>query len=375
MVIRAGAFLLGFFLVAATLGSAVHTVVLPRGIPARLASAVFIFMRRVFRLRLGRNPSYQRRDRTMALYSPISLLTLALVWLAVVGLGYALVYWSLEPSSLRAALTLSGSALLTLGFEQPGGFLATALSFTEAAFGLTLLALLITYLPSLYTSFSRREAAVALLEVRAGSPPSGVEMLERFGRIGWLERLPNLWESWERWFAEVEETHTSFPALVFFRSPQPEQSWITAAGAVLDAASLSASSRQENDPDAQLCIRSGYIALRRIADFFGLPHDPDPAPGDPISISREEYDAACARLEAAGVALRSDRDEGWTSFAGWRVNYDVVLSRICKLVDAPHAPWSCDPDAEEVRVRIRGRGSSLGGRRTGPSWTESRNPS
>ena len=357
---------------AATLGSAVRTVVLPRAIPARLSSAVFVFMRRIFRLRLGRNASYQRRDRTMALYAPVSLLTLALVWLTVVGLGYALAYWALDPRSMRGAVTLSGSALLTLGFQRPDNFPATVLAFTEAAFGLTLLALLITYLPSLYTSFSRREAAVALLEVRAGSPPSGVEMLERFARIGWLERLPHLWESWERWFAEVEETHTSFPALVFFRSPQPEQSWITAAGAVLDAASLSASSRHENDPDAQLCIRSGYIALRRIADFFGLPHDPDPAPEDAISISREEYDAACERLEAAGVTLRSDRDDAWVAFRGWRVNYDVVLSRICKLVDAPPAPWSCHPNAEEVRVRLRGRGPSASGRGTGPSWTESR---
>ena len=337
-----------------------------------MASVVFIFMRRVFALRLGRDPSYERRDRTMALYSPISLLTLALVWLTVVGLGYSLAYWAIEPRAPREAVTMSGSALLTLGFEQPRGMPSTVLAFTEAAFGLTLLALLITYLPSLYTAFSRREAAVALLEVRAGSPPSGVEMLERFGRIGWLERLPQLWESWERWFAEVEETHTSFPALVFFRSPQPEQSWIIAAGAVLDAASLSASSRKDNDPDAQLCIRSGYIALRRIADFFGLPHDPDPSPDDPIGVSREEYDEACDRLEAAGVELRAERDEAWVSFTGWRVNYDVVLSRICKLVDAPEAPWSCNPDVEEVRVRVRGRRPSPKGRRTGPSWTTPR---
>ena len=37
---------------------------------------------------------------------------------------------------------------------------------------------------------------------------------------------------------DVEESHTSLPALVYFRSPQPERSWITAAGCVLDTAAL-----------------------------------------------------------------------------------------------------------------------------------------
>jgi hypothetical protein len=94
-------------------------------------------------------------------------------------------------------------------------------AFSEAAIGLALLALIITYLPSLYTAFSRREAAVTHLEVRAGSPPSGAEIIERYAVIGRPEGLADLWERWEDWFVEVEETHTSFPPLVFFRSPQP----------------------------------------------------------------------------------------------------------------------------------------------------------
>src|SRR5207253_636272 len=114
----------------------------------------------------------------------------------------------------------------------PNDFPATFLVFTEAALGLVLLAMLITYLPSIYNAFSRREAAVASLEVRAGSPPSGVEMLERFFILGRMEALADeVWTRWESWFVELEETHTSFPALVFFRSPQPDHSWITAAGA------------------------------------------------------------------------------------------------------------------------------------------------
>ena len=48
---------------------------------------------------------------------------------------------------------------------------------------------MISYLPTIYGAFSRREALVGMLEVRAGLPPSPAEMLTRYERIGWLGRL------------------------------------------------------------------------------------------------------------------------------------------------------------------------------------------
>ena len=93
----------------------------------------------------------------------------------------------------------------------------------------------------MYAAFSRRETLVTLLEVRAGSPPSALTMLQRFHTIHGLAHLTDMWAAWEVWFAELEESHTSLPALAHFRSPQPERSWVTAAGAVLDAAALTES--------------------------------------------------------------------------------------------------------------------------------------
>jgi hypothetical protein len=221
VVARVVLFGLGLLLVGAVLGSAVRTVVLPRGVQARLTTLVFVGMRHVFRLRLGLAPSYERRDRVMAPYAPLSLLVLTLVWLLVVAAGYTAMFWALGSRSVRESVVLSGSSLFTLGFVHPPDLPAIVAAFSEAAIGLALLALIITYLPSLYTAFSRREAAVTHLEVRAGSPPSGAEIIERYAVIGRPEGLADLWERWEDWFVEVEETHTSFPPLVFFRSPQP----------------------------------------------------------------------------------------------------------------------------------------------------------
>jgi hypothetical protein len=96
------------------------------------------------------------------------------------------------------------------------------------------------------------------------------------------------------------------------------------------------------DPQAQLTIRAGYLALRAIADFFTISHNANPKPDDPISISRQEFDDAYDQLAAAGVPLRSDRDQAWRDYAGWRVNYDTVLISLAALTMAPYAPWSSD---------------------------------
>ena len=112
---------------------------------------------------------------------------------------------------------------------------------------------------------------------------------------------------------------------------------------MLDAAALHSSTLTEHDPDAMLCIRAGYIALRRIAGFFGIPYDPDPSPDDPISITRDEYDEAYDRLAAAGVELKADRDQAWRDFVGWRVNYDQVLLGPGRPGDGPLRPLVVRP--------------------------------
>lgn len=344
IVLRVVGFLIGVFVVVATFGSSIRTVVLPRAVPARVGRAVFLLVRAAFNLWIGRRASYARRDRVLALYAPAALLALLIAWLVLILLGYTAMLWSLEGHTFISAFTLSGSAIFTLGFSDPPTFPNTLLVLSEAAVGLAELALLIGYLPTIYNAFARRERLVTKLEVRAGSPPAGVTALVRFYVLGRADSLADeMWAQWEDWFVDVEESHTSQPSLPFFRSPQPDHNWVTAAGAVLDAAALRASVVDgPRDVKAELCIRAGYLCLRRIADFFQIPHDPDPRPEDPIAVTRGEFDEACEQLERAGVPLTPDRERAWRDFAGWRVNYDTVLIALASFTTAPAAPWSSD---------------------------------
>lgn len=347
-------YILGAILVLLTLYSGLGTLVLPRGTRDPLTIFVFKFSWLIFITPTKLARSYDQRDKVMALYAPISLMLLPATWLLLVMIGYMLMFWAIGVRPIPEAFNLSGSSLLTLGFAQPETYAAPGtaqlnflrvLVFSEAAIGLGLVALLIAYLPTMYSAFSRREQAVNLLEVRAGSPPSAVEWIKRANRNEWLLNIGEQFVTWESWFADLEESHTSLSPLVYFRSPQPDRSWITASGAVLDTAALllAVVDVPFEDREAKLCLRAGYLALRRIADLYGIKYNTDQLfPQDPISISREEFYQACHSLSASGVPIKGDLEKGWRDFGGWRINYDRPLLSLAALVKAPYAPWSSD---------------------------------
>jgi len=352
------AVLLGIALVVFVADAVIRTFVVPRGSVVLFTGAIFIGMFYLFAPFVRPRIGYERRDRVMAVYAPLSLLMIPTMSLALLFVGYAFMFAGLEAHGFRDAFVMSGSSLFTLGFREPHGLPSIFLAFSEAAIGLGILALLIAYLPTIYTSFSRREAQVTDLSIRAGTPPTPAEMLTRAHVTGFLLEMDPFWASWMAWFTEVQETHTSYGALVFFRSPHPHRNWVTAAGAVLDAASLRMALLDiPFSAAAPLCIRSGFVALREIAGFYGFEYDNDPAPGDPISIARDEFDEVCRQLAERGVPIRADRDQAWRDFNGWRVNYDQVLHALANLVVAPYAPWISDRSpARSLRRHRFGRG-------------------
>ncbi len=334
--------LIGIAFIVWTLLSAAKTFVVPRSQQQALNVFVFRVSRSLFNLVVNRQTTYEEKDRVMALYAPLTLLALVPFWLLLTAFGYSLVYWSLGIRPWTEAFITSGSSLLTLGYASFDSFLFHLLSFSEAVIGLMLVAMLIAYLPTMYSAFSRRETAVALLEVRAGWPPTAPELMWRLSGMD-MDRAERkaFWHSWEQWFTEIDENHTTLAALVFFRSPRSDLSWVLSAGVVLDAAALSLSLLEdESAPTKAVVLRAGFLALRRIADVFALPYNRDPHfPEDPISVTREEFDAACERLEAQGMPLKADRDLAWQNFAGWRVNYDEALRALARLTMAPDAVW------------------------------------
>src|SRR3989441_1989822 len=188
-----------------------------------------------------------RRETYLSFFGPLSLLVLLAAWAASLVAGFALLQTGLGAGlnvpgggSFSDHLYLSGETFFTLGLGDitPVSRAGRVLVVIEAGIGFAFLALVIGYLPILYQAFSRRELSITLLDARAGSPATAVELIRRYGRGESLSALPRLLEEWERWSAELLESHISYPVLGYFRSQHDNQSWLAALTLVLDASAL-----------------------------------------------------------------------------------------------------------------------------------------
>ncbi len=287
----------------------------------------------------------KRRETYLALYGPLSLLFLLGVWAAGLILGFALLHYgggsavSLagEDASFRTDLYLSGTTFFTLGMGDvtPRTSYARALTVMESGMGFGFLALVIGYLPVLYQSFSRRELNIALLDARAGSPPTAAELLRRHSSPQGLDALQQLLRDFERWAAELLESHISYPVLGYFRSQHANQSWLAALTVLLDTSALviagveGACARQ-----AQLTFAMARHVVVDLAQVFGAP--PLAPALERLSLAgltamRRDLAAAGLRLpDAAGVEERLRELRGL---------YEPYVNSLARHLRVTIPPW------------------------------------
>jgi hypothetical protein len=335
-------FAVGLLLVLATGLSVLFTMVLPRR-PVGIAR-VSLWINRTVRVtfvrltRLAR--SYEAKDAILAPVGPVALVAQLLAWAAGFILGFALM---LQPTThdLADGLLQALGSLFTVGTIHPGGAENLPLDVAAGAIWVVVVALQIAYLPALYAAFSQREGLVAMLESRAGVPAWGPELLARHQLVGIIDTLPELYSAWEEWAAAVAESHTTYPVLLLFRSPEPWFSWLLALLAVLDGAAMHlALAPATASSNARLCLRMGFTALDRIGSMLGWDLDPDPLPEAPLELTYEEFEQAVLMLEQVGFPVERRAEAAWLDFRGWRVNYETAAYRLADRLVVPPAPWS-----------------------------------
>ena len=333
---------LGSLVFVLTAANVTFTLVLPRR-PTGIERLTLVVNRGVRGLFIGVSRlarSYESKDACLAPTGPAALVAQLVVWLAFFVLGYALM---LEPTthSLPDALEQASVALFSVGTAHAGGAPNQTLDIAAGATWAVVVALQIAYLPALYSAVSRRESLVAMLESRAGLPAWGPELLARHQLVGIVDTLPSFYEEWERWAADLAESHTTYPVLLLFRSPEPWYSWVVGLLAVLDGAAMHLALAPDGaSSQARLCLRMGFTALDRIGKTIGWHIDPDPSPEGPIDLTFEEFDDAVQMLAKIGFPLERSAEEAWPDFRGWRVNYETAAYRLADRVVAPPAPWS-----------------------------------
>ncbi|HEY4026732.1 MAG TPA: potassium channel family protein [Candidatus Dormibacteraeota bacterium] len=342
----------GVVVIVATLLDVFQSVVTPRPMAGRVRISRYatLVLWRLCRWLALRRQDARRRETLLGNFGPAMVLVYLVLWLLLLILGYGLVLNALADQihphpDLSGSLYFAGTSLFTIGFGDYVGVTRTARAVSIAAggTGLAVLALVITFLFSLYGAFQRREVAVVTLEAGAGAPPSGVTLLETFALAGIVDQLAGVFRRWQAAAAEILDSHLAYPILAYFRSSHDNDSWVSSLGAVMDAATLMLTTVDAGDSPAMTGVK-GWAKLSRavlghcIEDmviYFDLPDERD------VGVEREDYVLARERLERAGYQLRPEPD-GWEAFRTMRAEYAGRVNALAAFWASPPALWIGD---------------------------------
>jgi hypothetical protein len=274
----------GIIVILAVLLDAFETVVLPRRVRRKFRITVWFYRNtwKPWRKITGHIKSPGRRENFLGYFGPLSLLFLLALWACGLIFGFALLQYGAgehvmignEPVTFGRVIYLSGSTFFTLGYGDiiPTSELARTLAVLESGMGFGFLGVVIGYLPTIYSSFSRREIQISMLDARAGSPPTAAEMLTRLGNCAHLD---DIFGEWEHWAAELLESHISYPPLGFFRSQHINQSWLGALTMMLDTTAIvSAGVDGIAKEQAKLTFAVARHAMVDLAQLVNAQYDP-----------------------------------------------------------------------------------------------------
>jgi Ion channel len=304
----------GVLIILSILLDAFETIVLPRKVQRSFRITSWFYRNTwIPWTRLSRVISLRWRESFLGYFGPLSLILLLGVWAASLIFGFALLQYGVgehvrlgnEPINFGILLYHSGETFFTLGYGDitPVSPLARALAVIESGMGFAFLGVVVGYLPVVYNSFSTRELEIALLDSRAGSPPTAAELLGRLGCCPDPKVLDGIFRDWERWSADLLSSHISYPVLCFFRSLHGNQSWLAALTCMLDVTSLVLAGI-DGIPKEQAKLtfamaRHAAVDLTQLVNARYDAHAPD-------RLTSERLAELRAALAASGMTLRQD---------------------------------------------------------------------
>jgi hypothetical protein len=354
---RALAGIVGALLVALMLSEFFVTFLLPRRVrrDPRIARGLSRLLWGPWRA-ISRRLAPPTADTWLGLFGPLALVVQLVVWSVGLLIGYGLIEWAVAGGPFWTRILNSSGLFLSAG-GLSGSNPLRAVDLLEAATGVGVLFIVIGYMPSVYSAFSRRETAVSQLATRAGSPPAAATLIHRAaGRERWSELQRDL-QAWEEWAAELMETHLSYPLLAYYRSQHVNQNWLAALTAMVDVAAFVKATLRDSADAADITFRIGRHALADLALQFRL---------DPVSVERLS-DADFERLFRIVDGSGADNVDSATArrrLDRLREEYEPNAQALADFLALELPPWSHreKKDAGEESAREeRGTGRDLVG--------------
>ena len=298
--------------------------------------------------------SRANRHRLLNMVGPLLLPLLIVVYIVLLILAFALIYYPYIPRGFTFgvehpepgwidAVYFSGITLTTVGYGDVVPRLAPLrfLALFEAASGLVIISLAITYMLTVYTALEQKRAVAVSLYHQAGEGADVAGFIAHHFVEGRFYGLRDALRTVTRDLQGLLESHIDHPVIHYFHPVEVYKSTPRVLFLLLETCAVirAALDREENKdlrnyPEVRTLDAGVRHVLRQLVDSLDL--ERRERPRSPTKQEEEEtqqrwhrrYEQTVTRLREEGIGIRRDKEQGWVEYRTQREEWESELRRL-----------------------------------------------
>ena len=298
--------------------------------------------------------SRANRHRLLNMVGPLLLPLLIVVYVVLLVLAFALVYYPHVPKGFTFgvehpepgwidAVYFSGVTLTTVGYGDVVPRLAHLrfLALFEAASGLVVISLAITYMLTVYTALERKRAVAVSLYHQAGQGADVAGFIAHHFVEGRFYGLRDALRTVTRDMQGLLESHIDHPVIHYFHPVEVYKGTPRVLFLLLETCAVirAALDREENSdlrnyPEVRTLDAGVHHVLTQLVDSLDLerrarPRKPtEQEEQEATGRWRRRYGQTLARLRESGIGIRRDTEQGWEEYRTQREEWESKLRRL-----------------------------------------------
>jgi hypothetical protein len=328
--------------------------------------------------RVARGLSFElsrpNRHRLLNMIGPLLLPLLIVVYVVLLVLAFALVYYPHVPGGFNFgvqhpepgwvdAVYFSGVTLTTVGYGDvvPRLALLRFIALFEAASGLVVISLAITYMLTVYGALERKRAVAVSLYHQAGEGADVAGFLIHHYVEGRFYGLRDALRTVTRDLQGLLESHIDHPVIHYFHPVEVYKSTPRVLFLLLETCTVIRATldREENKdlrnyPEVRTLDAGVRHVLTQLVDSLDL--ERRARPRRPTEQEEQEtrqrwrrrYEQTLARLREAGIGIRRDTEQGWEEYRSQREEWESKLRRLALHLGYDWDEVTGDRDLEDA---------------------------
>jgi hypothetical protein len=298
--------------------------------------------------------SRANRHRLLNMVGPLLLPLLIAVYVVLLVLAFALVYYPHVPGGFTFgvahpepgwvdAFYFSGVTLTTVGYGDVVPRVATLrfVALFEAASGLVVISLAITYMLTVYTALERKRAVAVSLYHQAAEGADVAGFIAHHFVEGRFYGLRDALRTVMRDLHGLLESHIDHPVIHYFHPVEVYKGTPRVLFLLLETCAVirAALDREENSdlrnyPEVRTLEAGVRHVLAQLVDSLdlerrGRPRKPTEQETQETNERwRGRYEQTLARLRESGIGTRRDTEQGWEEYRAQREEWESKLRRL-----------------------------------------------